>query len=553
MSPTRHPEVCLDLTRACRLHKAFRSVSLLIAAPLVAGTAVAQAGMPNPAATPEEWNSQWQQASEGASAARAAELATLDKTIAAGPYRDDWESLKQHKTPEWFHDAKFGIFLHWGLFSVPAFANEWYSRNMYQQGTPEFAHQVATYGPQSKFGYKDFIPMFTMARWDPNAWAALFRKAGARYVIPVAEHHDGFAEYQTALSPWNAVAMGPHRDLIGDLQAAVQKHDMHFGISYHRAEHDWFFDGGRSFDSDVNDPRYASFYGPAEKRLNEATDDALTRDYTFVSPQFTEDWLARTVELIDHYHPDLVYLDWWVGHPDFRRTQERFATFYYDEAAQRRQPVVMFSKYDNMATDAGTSDVERGAKSTIQAQPWQTDTSISNASWGYVVGDTFKSPETLLDQLVDVVSKNGNLLLNIGPKPDGTIPEPVQATLLTIGRWLDTNGEAIYGSRPWKQFSEGPTQVQAGSMQDRKALVYTPADFRFTTHNGALYAIEMRWPTGGTTVIHSLAKGSATVQDVTLLGSPGKLTWQQAEDGLHVQLPAHPVGDYGAVFRIQLQ
>ena len=203
--------------------------------------------------------------------------------------------------PEWYLDAKFGIFIHWGLFSVPAFANEWYSRNMYQQGTPEFAHQVATYGPQSKFGYKDFIPMFRMEHWDPKAWATLFHEAGARYVIPVAEHHDGFAEYRTALSPWNAVAMGPKRDLVGDLQAAVKAEGMHFGVSYHRAEHDWFFDGGRSFDSDVNDPRYAEFYGPAEQRLNEATDDALAKDYTYVPRDFTQDWLARTVELVDEY------------------------------------------------------------------------------------------------------------------------------------------------------------------------------------------------------------------------------------------------------------
>lgn len=521
---------------------------------LLAAAASAQATRPLPDATPELWNQQWLSASKEASTTREHELSVLDRTIAEGPYRDDWESLKTHTTPDWFRDAKFGIFLHWGLFSVPAFANEWYSRNMYQQGTPEFAHQVATYGPQSKFGYKDFIPKFTMQHWDPNAWATLFQRAGARYVIPVAEHHDGFALYNTQLSPWNTVAMGPHRDLVGDLQTAVRAHSMHFGVSYHRAEHDWFFDGGRAFDSDVNDPKYAGFYGPAQKRENESTDDALlTRDYTYVSSQFKEDWLARTTELVGRYHPDLVYLDWWVGHPDFRATQERFASFFYDQAAQHQQPVVLFSKYDNMASGAGTQDVERGAMTAIQAMPWQTDTSISNASWGYVEGDTFKTPEVLLDQLVDVVSKNGNLLLNIGPRPDGTIPEPVQQTLLTVGRWLDRNGEAVYGSRPWARFGEGPTQVEAGSMQDRKALSYTPADFRFTTHGGYLYAIEMRWPTKGDAVIHSLANGKGTVQEVTMPGETVKLQWKQAADGLHVTLPATRKGEYGAVFKIKLQ
>ncbi len=478
----------------------------------------------------------------------------MEKTLAAGPYRADWESLKAHRTPEWFHAAKFGIFIHWGLFSVPAFANEWYARNMYQRGTPEFAHQVATYGPQSKFGYKDFIPIFRMEKWNPDAWASLFQRAGARYVIPVAEHHDGFAEYRTELSPWNAVTMGPHRDLVGDLQTAVHRHGMKFGVSYHRAEHDWFFDGGRDFDSDVNDPKYAGFYGPAQKRENESKDDALlTRDYTYVPSQFKDDWLARTAELVGRYRPDLVYLDWWVGHPDFRSTQERFAGFYYDLAAQGNQPVVMFSKYDNMASGAGTMDVERGAMTDIQAQPWQTDTSISNASWGYVVGDTFKTPQVLLDQLIDVVSKNGNLLLNIGPRPDGTIPEPVENTLLTMGKWLDVNGEAIYGSRPWKRFGEGPTQIQAGSMQDRNALAYTPADFRFTTGKGAVYVIEMRPPTNGEAVVRSLAKTAGTVREVTLLGSKEKLRWQQTEDGLHLHLPAQRSGEYQPVFRVTWQ
>ncbi len=538
--------------RASRL--VWASSCFVITATLgTAGFAFAQATAPAAKATPEQWNEQWLAASQDAATARTAQLDVLQKTVAAGPYRDDWESLREHQTPEWFHDAKFGIFIHWGLFSVPAYANEWYSRNMYQAGTPEFAHQVATYGPQSKFGYKDFIPMFRMEKWDPNAWASLFQRAGARYVIPVAEHHDGFAEYKTALSPWNAVAMGPHRDLVGDLQTAVQGHGMKFGVSYHRAEHDWFFDGGRGFDSDVNDPKNAGFYGPAEKRLNESTDDALARDYTYVSQQFKEDWLARTTELIDRYHPDLVYLDWWVGHPDFRRTQEQFASFYYDQAAQHKQPVVMFSKYDNMASGAGTADVERGAKPTIQALPWQTDTSISNASWGYVVGDTFKTPQVLLDQLVDVVSKNGNLLLNIGPRPDGTIPEPVQNALLAVGKWLEVNGEAIYGSRPWIQFGEGPTRVEAGSMQDRHALEYTPADFRFTTQGGHLYAIEMRRPTDGETIIQSLGKGKIVVHDVTLLGNGGKLTWKQAEDGLHITLPATPTSEDRPVFRIKLQ
>ena len=506
--------------------------------------------------TPEEWNRQWTQASEAAAPARQRALEQITRTIAAGPYRDDWQSLEHHGTPVWFQDAKFGIFLHWGLFSVPAFGNEWYSRNMYQQGTPEFAHQVATYGPQSKFGYKDFIPMFRMEHFDPNAWAELFRRAGARYVVPVAEHHDGFAMYKTELSPWNAVEMGPHRDLIGDLQSAAQSHGLKFGVSFHRAEHDWFFDGGRHFDSDVNDAKYAGFYGPAELRDNYASDETLAKEYTFVSEEFRTDWLARTVELESRYHPDLVYFDWWVGYPEFRAYQERSAAFYFDQAAQRNQQVVMFSKYDNMAPGAGTHDVERGALPEIEKLPWQTDTSISNASWGYLEHDTFKTPQMILDQLIDVVSKNGNLLLNIGPKPDGTIPDEAAKALLAIGGWLDINGEAIYGSRPWRSFGEGPTRVKSGSFQDLSAPKYTAQDFRFTTHNGLLYAIEMRPPAGDEAVVHSLATGlpgDGVVEEVSMLGFSGKLTWHQDAEGLHIHVPGERVGNYPSTFRVKLQ
>ena len=534
------------------------SMKLKLALPFVlsfAASAAAQT-LPAPQATPEEINEQWVQAMQSYAPVRQGELTLLEKTIAGGPYQADWQSLEKHTTPAWFQDAKFGIFLHWGLFSVPAYGNEWYSRNMYQAGSPEFAHQVATYGPQSKFGYKDFIPMFRMEKFDPNAWADLFKRAGARYVVPVAEHHDGFALFKTSLTPWNAVEMGPHRDLIGDLQSAVLSHGLKFGVSYHRAEHDWFFDGGRSFDSDVNDPKYAGFYGPAEHRDNYSTDDSLAKDYTFVSEQFRSDWLARTVELQSRYHPDLVYYDWWVGYPDFRECGEKSAAFYYDQAAQRQQQVVMFSKYDNLAPGAGTHDVERGALPEIEKLPWQTDTSISNASWGYVEHDTFKTPQTILDQLIDVVSKNGNLLLNIGPRPDGTIPDEAAKTLLAIGSWLDTNGEAIYGSRPWRTFAEGPTRIKSGTFQDLAATKYKAEDFRFTTHNGLLYAIEMRWPTNGEALVHSLATGlpgDARVKEVALLGDADKLLWHQDGDGLHIKLPARPIGAYAFVLRVKLQ
>ncbi len=508
--------------------------------------------------TPEQIDAQWITANSKYDAERKRILTDVDNTVAAGPFRDDWQSLRAYQAPEWFRDAKFGIFIHWGVYSVAGFGSEWYSRNMYQQGMPDFAHHVASYGPQSTFGYKDLIPKFTAAQFDPNAWAKLFHDAGARYVIPVAEHHDGFPMYESNLTDWCAGKMGPKRDVLGDLAKAVRAEGMHLGASSHRAEHDWFFDGGRHFASDVNDPKYVAFYGPAQLRqLDGDNSDSLAHDFTYVSPAFMDDWLARTAEIVERYHPDLIYFDWWVGQPDFRTHLARFATYYYNHAAAQHQRVALFYKLSAMADGAATLDVERGALAGIRPQPWQTDTSLSNRSWGYVEGDTYKSPEVVIHQLVDVVSKNGNLLMNVGPKPDGTIPDGAAKTLLAVGEWLKVNGDAIYGTRPWRQFGEGPTEVEAGQFHDSETKPYTAEDFRFTTKGDALYAIELAWPKDGEAVVHALASGVGTraVASVELLGSPSgnsgqQLTFAQRADGLHIHVPSQPVGEYAYAYRI---
>jgi len=502
--------------------------------------------------TPEQIDQQWIVATARFAHHRGEVLGDVDRTTERGPFRAEWSSLSKQQVPQWFRDAKFGIFIHWGVFSVPAFGSEWYSRNLYQQGDPDFAHHVASYGVQTQFGYKDFIPRFRMEHFDAVAWATLFEHAGARYVVPVAEHHDGFALYSSTLTEWNARQMGPHRDIFGELAAAVRAKGMRLGASSHRAEHDWFFDGGRSFSSDVNDPKYASLYGPAQLRVLESTDDAvLSKDFTYVSRAFREDWLARTAEIVELYHPDLLYFDWWVGQPDFRETERRFAAYFYDFAEQHHQDVVMNYKYDNMLDHAGVLDVERGQLPGIRAEPWQTDTSLSNESWGYVEKDTYKQPEPLIHELVDVVSKNGNLLLNIGPRSDGTIPEAAQKTLLAIGAWLSVNGEAIYGSRPWSTFGEGPTAIATGTFADKTEAPFTSEDFRFTTNKGFLYAIELGWPKGGEAVVYSLGIRKVSCEEVTLVGSKDPLRWRQQIDGLHITLPANPIGRYAYTFRIK--
>lgn len=499
--------------------------------------------------TPVAQDQAWQKASAKFTPARQAILAQVAAHRTDGPFRPDWASLKAYRSPAWYDDAKFGIFIHWGVYSVPAFGSEWYSRLMYQQGSKEFAHHVATYGPQSRFGYKDFVPMFKAEHFDADAWATLFKEAGARYVVPVAEHHDGFAMYDSKLSDWTAVKKGPRRDVIGLLAKAIRGQGMHFGISSHRAEHDWFFDGGRHFDSDVNDPANAELYGPAVDHLSKH-DEILADDWTYVSQAWLDDWLARTAEIIDDYHPDLIYFDWWIGHPTFRNTLPTLLSYYYNDGAKRDGVVVNY-KLGDFPEGAGTLDIERGQLTGIHDTHWQTDTSISNDSWGYVEHDTYKSPTFIIHLLVDVVSKNGNLMLNIGPRADGTIPQGAEDTLRSIGRWLKTNGEAIYGSKPWRVYGEGPTEVVGGTFQDTKTKPYTAEDFRFTTGNGKLYAIELGWPVGGKATVHAL-KPVDKVSRVELLADGRNVPFTQDASGLHLTLPTHPVGTDAYVYRITL-
>lgn len=495
----------------------------------------------------------WQQASAKYDKQRAALLATVDQVDHEGPFRPDWQSLQHYEAPEWYRDAKFGIFIHWGVYSVPAFGNEWYPRNMYVPGTPEYKHHMATYGPQDKFGYKDFIPLFKAERFDPAAWAKLFKEAGARYVVPVAEHHDGFAMYDSGLSDWTAAKMGPHRDVIGDLATAVRAEGLHFGASSHRVEHDFFLGVGREINSDVNDPQYAAFYGPAHVHLLDDWSLPLSADFTYVSRAWTEDWLARASEIVEKYHPDVLYFDWWIGQASVRPDLTRFAAFYYNESTKYsgHAGVINFKDYA-MERHSGVQDFERGQLTEIRPDVWQTDTSVSNKSWGYIENDTFKSPEFIVHQLVDIVSKNGNFLLNIGPRADGTIPDQVEQVLREMGAWLGANGDAIYATRPWRTFGEGPTKVAGGAFHDTDTVAYTAEDFRFTTKGDVLYAIQMAWPAHQEAVIRSLAASAATsrVDSVTLVASGAKLKFDQRPDGLHIQLPADPPGKYAFAYRI---
>jgi alpha-L-fucosidase len=394
--------------------------------------------------------------------------------------------------------------------------------------------------------------MFKAERFDARAWAELFKQSGAKYVVPVFEHHDGFAMYDSGLSDWTAAKTGPHRDLMGELAKAIRKQGLYLGASSHRIEHDFFMESGRQIASDVNDPQYAAFYGPAHPWLDEK--GTLLEDWTYVSTSYLDDWLARDAEIVEKYNPQIMYFDWWIGKPEAREHLARFAAFYYNRAAGLGTVPVIDYKLDAMEKHSAVLDIERGQLSESRPLYWQTDTSISNKSWGYIENDSFKSPEDIIHQLVDIVSKNGNLLLNIGPRSDGVIPEQAKHVLLEIGSWLATNGEAIYGTRAWTTFGEGPTTVQQGPFHDSDARPFTAQDFRFTARGRNLYAIEMGWPENGEAFIRTLNQARLSnhqITSISVLGSDLKLTFDQREDGLHIHLPAQAAGKYAYSFRIE--
>ena len=537
-------------------HRSLLTIALggfLLALLALPGAQAQSPTAPTASVDPEAIDAIWQKASSKYDGQRAELLRDVENADREGRYRADWESLKNYEVPEWYKDAKFGIFIHWGAYSVPAFGSEWYPRMMYVEGSPEYRHHIETYGKQDKFGYKDFIPMFKAADFNAAAWAQLFQKSGAKYVVPVAEHHDGFAMYESRLSDWTVAKMGPHRDTTGELAKAVRAAGLHFGVSSHRVEHNFFLGPGRAIPSDVNDPQYAMLYGPAHNWVMNPSGTPIDNDFTYVSSAWANDWLARSAELVEKYHPDIVYFDWWIGQAAIRANFARFAAFYYNSSLKYGDHVGVINYKDYaMQEHSGVLDLERGQLGDIRPFYWQTDTSVSNKSWGYIENDTFKSPEFVVHQLIDIVSKNGNLLLNIGPKSDGTIPDEVQKVLLDVGAWLKVNGEAIYGTRAWRIYGEGPTKVASGSFHDTDTAFYTTEDFRFTTKGQTLYVIGLGWPTNAQAVIHALAQatGSERVQSVALLGGDAKLQFEQSRDGLHVRLPAQTPTKYAYALRV---
>ena len=454
-------------------------------------------------------------------------------------YEPNWDSLRRYTVPDWFKDDKFGIFIHWGLYCVPAFGNEWYPRNMYIEGSPEFEHHRKTWGSQQTFGYKDFIPMFKAEAWNPEAWVDLFAASGAKYVVPVAEHHDGFPMYDCSFTNTNAAKMGPCRDIVAELEMAVRKAGLKFGVSSHRAFNARYYTFSESFDT--NDPDWHKLYG-----IPRRADEPVT--YSFVL-----DWYARVRELVEKFSPDVLWFDFGWHRDEFEPWRPRVAAHYYNHAAAHGyEPVLQYK--DKFPDDVAVWDIERGKLDRIREHYWQTDTSVSYKSWCYIEDDHFRTVTSIVHDLLDIVSKNGNLLLNIGPKPDGTLPTEVVDLLCGVGRWLDLNGEAVYGTRPWVTFGEGPTGIPK-AFREHEQEAFTARDVRYTQRDNALYATLMGWPEKEITLA-ALALGgpvaTAQITDVRMLGSGAPLTWSQNEAGLTVQMPPDRPCDHAYVLKMTI-
>jgi alpha-L-fucosidase len=482
-------------------------------------------------------------------------FASDHKSTAALAFTPD--TLEKYETPAWFNDAKLGIWSHWGPQAVPRIG-DWYARLMYVPGTPQYEHHVKNYGHPSKFGYKDIIPLWKAEKFEPDSLMKLYKEAGAKYFVSMAVHHDNFDLWNSKFHKWNSVNMGPKRDIVSDWKKAAKKQGLRFGVSEHLgASYSWFapshgYDqfwplNGVGYDGE--NPEYADLYHSGKDKPYRDS-----RTWYTDNPESQKDWLLRVTDLIDQYNPDLLYTD---GGIPFGQIGRSFIADYYNKNIKNHHGRLeaVYTHKDigsgEFILKAGVQDIERGVMEGISPYPWQTCT--SNGDWFYSDNHDYKSSAQVIHMLTDIVSKNGNLLLNIVQYPDGSLPPESQLLLKEMAAWIKVNGEAIYATRPWKIYGEGPTSAAVGHFKE--ADNYTAQDIRFTTKKNVLYATTLAEP-AGTIKILSLGASSKLlnkkIKDVRLLGYNRKLNWRQENDYLLVTLPEKLPTSFGSSLKISL-
>ena len=486
----------------------------------------------------------------------------------AGPYQDSWQSLASHQVPDWLLDAKFGIYAHWGVYSVPAFGNEWYAKRMYDKrdklGVYDFHREK--YGDPSEFGYKDLIPRFKAEKFNPDAWAELVARSGAKYAGIAVVHHDGFLLWDSDINRWNAGNMGPKRDLYGELVESFRKKGLKTIATFHHIRtFNWYLPGTSGFGEGSDNQRLSEAKAAGWDLFDPKYADLYWNETTGTYEDFIEEWKAKVKEVADKYQPDVMWFDG--GSFQTEESQHHvleILSYYLNRGAQWGKPVEVLNKLPtnmkfNFPEQFGVLTFEEGRDRMAPVErPWIDDQKISTYGWGYLHGQEYKSANEILDGLIDRVSRGGGLLLSLCPMADGTINEPQTRVLLEMGDWLARNGEAIYGTRTWKIRAEGYEDklIKKGKHPSWKFDNCDATDIRFTRKGNTLYAIALGWPEGNKLVIKTLSTGTkladGPIRRVTLLGSSDEIKWLRTSDGLTVTLPSQRPNDIAYALRIDV-
>ena len=483
-------------------------------------------------------------------------------------YTADWRSLAKHNTqPEWFKDAKFGIYFHWGPYSVPEYSSEWYPRWMYFKGhgsVPEndiYTYHKNTYGEPEEFNYHDFIPMFKAEHFNASNWAILFKESGAKFAGLVAQHHDGFAMWDSDVNPNNSMDKGPHKDILGDLFTELKKHDMKTIATFHHARNlqryvndtsQW---AGKGSDVGVN-----SHYPYHPDYATSSTDPELKYLYgNITEEEFHEYWLNQVNEVVDNYAPDMIWFDSWLDLiPENYR--KKMVAHHYNKGVSRGQEPITFYKQEDLPDDVALLDIEQGGKTGVSKKYWLTDITISFNSWSYIAGQTYKTPALVIRNMIDVWSKKGVVLLNVSPRANGTIPETQQGVLKTIGKWINKHEEAVYETRTHSIFGYGKTEFKAGHFGGQSATMeYTKDDIRFAKSKDGnvlfVYFLGMPDANAELEINHVFDTNiGQQIEKEKLVGSKTNLKWKVAGDKLFITTPsASKMDETATVFKVEFE